>query len=266
MDFYFSTVKKPVATLRVALRTVYRVFADPTYDVRKKGGFEDSCVALRTTGGRGCVKIEGTEEMSVLPGSLLLFRHNDVRRYYCGDETWDFWWFEFDAGEIPDISLNRVFEISAADSEESDSKACLEYLGKSGAASLALASAYFDLLLHKWLLHFENKISGDPHRAAINQSIDYIKKNISKNLKVKSIANTAGFCERRFRQIFTEVVGMQPKKYIDILRINLSAELLENTSFPVSEISDKLGYSSQFHFSRAFQKMKGMSPSQFRKR
>lgn len=265
MDFYFSNAKKPVATVPVALRTVYCVLADPTYDVRKKGGLDNDFIALRTTGGRGSIKIEGFEEMTVLPGTLLFLKHNDVRRYYCNDESWNFWWFEFNSMELPGIPLNHVHKIDTVEDEDRDNNTCLEYLGKNDAASLSLASAAFNLLLHKWMLHFEIKNSNNPHREAIERAIDYIKLNISKNITVKSVACAAGFCERSFRQIFAEIIGVQPKKYIETLRINMASELLVNTPFSISEISDKLGYSSQFHFSRAFQAMKGIPPSIFRK-
>lgn len=266
MDFYFSNVKKPKNTIPVALRTVYHVLADPSYDVIKKGGFDNDFIALRTNSGVGRVLIEGYREMTVLPGTLLFFRHNDVRHYYCSDESWHFWWFEFNPRELPGIHLNHVHNIVSVENEEYDSKACMEYLGKDNTASHFLASATFNLLLHKWMLHFENSDSNTPYKEAVNAAIDFIKANIAESITVKSVASVAGFCERRFRQIFIEITGIPPKKYIDTLRIDMASELLLNTSFSISEISDKLGYSSQFHFSRAFQAVKGVPPSLFKKR
>lgn len=265
MDFYFSNAKKPITTVPVTLKTVYYILADPSYDVSKRGGYGNDLIALRTLSGRGTIKIEGLEEFTVLPGTLIFLRHNDVRRYYCSDESWNFWWFEFNSRELPGIPLNHVHKIDAVENEDGDNRTCLEYLGKNDSASLSVASAAFNLLLYKWMLQIENKSSYDPHREAIDKAIDYIKANISEKLTVKSVAYAAGFCERRFRQIFMEIIGIQPKKYVESLRINMAAELLVNTPFTISEISDKLGYSSQFHFSRAFQSAKGIPPSIFRK-
>ena len=264
MYFDFAITGKPGEAAPVSLRTIYFVNADETYNVVKTGVPENDYVALRTFNGKGSVKIEGVDEITVLPGTLLLFRHNEVRRYFCSGEEWTFWWFEFSPGASADFPLNRLLHIGSVKNEEENCKDSLESLKEEGDASRMLASVYFSLLLHKWGAYFDNR-DISPYNKAVEKALAYLRSNLSENISVKAMADAAGFCERRFRQIFADVTGLQPRKYIEEMRINMAEELLRNTPFSISEISDKLGYSSQFHFSGAFRKSRGISPSQFRK-
>jgi AraC-type DNA-binding domain-containing proteins len=265
MDFNFSFTVRPMPTTPVALRTVYIVNADPSYDVRKSDGQGNDIIALRTIGGKGGVKIEGLDEMTVLPGTLLFFKHNDVRQYYCSDETWSFWWFEFNTMDVLDIPLNKIYKIETVENEAGDCNASLNYLRMNESPSLALASACFNLLLHKWKMNLDSRKDANTHSKAIEKAINYISNNLTQSISIKAIASASGFCERRFRQIFKRATGLQPKKYIDTLRIGMAEELLKNSPLTIAEISERLGYSSQFHFSKAFHEVKGMAPSYFRK-
>lgn len=266
MNFDFSIVKNPLATASIALRTVYVLHADPTYDVKKGETADRDLVVLRTIEGMGNVKIDGLEEITVLPQTLLFFKHANVRRYYCRGEKWDFWWFELSFNEVLNIPLNTLLQIEPVENELNDCKSCLELLRKNDTGSSSLASATLSLLLYKWMLHLENKLKANPHSDTVQKAIDYLKLNINSNISVKAMAAIAGLCERRFRQVFINITGMPPKKYLESLRINMAEELLKNTPFSINEISEKLGYSSQFHFSKAFQRSHDMPPSYYRKK
>ena len=265
MKFDFSITNRPMAIEPVALRTVYAVYADPTYDVKKKEVGNKDLIALRTTGGVGIVAIEGIGEMPVGPGTLIFFEHDKVRRYFCSGEKWDFWWFEFASGWGTKLPLNKVFFVDYVEGEAGNCNTCMELLRKNDNASLLLASATLNILLHKWLLHIESREVSNPHQEAIEKVIVHIKSNMWESISVKTMADMAGLSERRFRQVFKDITGMQPKKYVDNLKIGMAEELLKNTPFSLSEISDRLGYSSQFHFSKAFKKIRGMTPSRYRR-
>jgi len=265
MEFDFSKTDKPVTSIPVALNTVYIVYADPSYDVKKGRLITKDIVALRTIKGSGNVIIDGIEEIVVTSDTLLFFEHRKVRRYYCSSEQWDFWWFEFQVPESILIPLNRIFELPIKDDEIIYFNHCLEYLRKDQKAYAQMASACFSFILQHWLLQYNQIASySHPHEAAIEKVIDYMNTHLSENLPIKTLAKIAGLSERRFRQIFKEITGMQPKKYLDKLRIRMAEELLINTPFSIGDISLRLGYSSQFHFCKAFKKTHGVPPSHFR--
>jgi AraC-like DNA-binding protein len=54
--------------------------------------------------------------------------------------------------------------------------------------------------------------------------------------------------------------------YLNHLRMQRAVQLLNTTNLSIKAISDQLGFSEQFYFSRAFRKLHGHSPSEHRLR
>ena len=66
-------------------------------------------------------------------------------------------------------------------------------------------------------------------------------------------------------KLFSEVSGISIEKYYLAQRIERVKELLAYDDLTVSEIADKLRYSSVAHLSAQFRAQTGMSPSEFRR-
>jgi AraC-like DNA-binding protein len=265
MEYDFSFVKESSAIMPIALKTVYVLHADRTYDVKKDFKMDHTLIALRTIEGLGKIKIDSQEEMALTPNTLLFINHHEVRTYSCVGNVWDFWWFEFSVNDMHHLPMNTLLHIGRVANELADCQSCLELLRKNDPGSTALASATLNTLIYKWLLHFQSELSPNPYKEAVKKTVEYSRANLGNDISIKELANIAGLCERRFRQVFINITGMPPKKYIDGMRIRTAEELLKNTPFSIYDISQKLGYSSQFHFCRAFEKYHGVPPSQFRK-
>ena len=54
-------------------------------------------------------------------------------------------------------------------------------------------------------------------------------------------------------------------QYVVSVRINNAVSLLGCTSYNINEISNIIGYDNPLYFSRIFKKVKGVSPSDYRK-
>jgi AraC-like DNA-binding protein len=264
MNFDFSKTDNPITNMALALSTVFIVHADISYDVK---ALRDSrnMIALRTTGGMGSVRIDGFDDITVLPGTLLFFEHRLVRRYFCSGETWDFWWFEFSSGSLFNMPQNRILSLDYEEQELEDYNTCLELLRKSDSSSKLLASSLFSHVLCKLITRLNRSSINNPYQSAVEYVIDHMRSSLPEIVSIKELAGIVGLCERRFREVFENVTGIQPKKYYDAMRIGIAVELLRNTTFTIAGISDRLGYSSQFHFSRAFEKVHDLAPSYFRK-
>lgn len=62
------------------------------------------------------------------------------------------------------------------------------------------------------------------------------------------------------------ITGQSPQQFIYSVKLKLAAEMLrKDTSMNISEISDKLGFSSINYFGKCFKAMYGKSPSSYRK-
>jgi AraC-like DNA-binding protein len=63
---------------------------------------------------------------------------------------------------------------------------------------------------------------------------------------------------------FTTLVGATPLSYLTHWRMNLAARQLRDTNDAVSAIAHRVGYSSEFAFSRAFSRLLGAPPGRYR--
>jgi AraC-like DNA-binding protein len=55
-------------------------------------------------------------------------------------------------------------------------------------------------------------------------------------------------------------------EYFNRLRIQRACELLNNTALSVQEIGQTVGFSDPYYFSRAFKRIIGASPNQYRRK
>jgi AraC-like DNA-binding protein len=266
MDFDYAYTEHPAVPSPLSLRSIYLVYADPSYDVLKGSSQPASHVAFRTLSGSGGIRLEGGEEISVEADSLIVCRQADVRRYRCIGVNWDFWWFEFHCECGPELPLGSALTVRWNVQEASDCRRALTLLKEGTRESLVAASALTAYLLHDWRCRLaEPAIPQAPHRKSVEELIARLRREDAPSPTVAEMARQVGLGERRFRQVFEAVVGCAPKRYLVSLRMQRAEELLRNTPFSIGTISDRLGYQNAFHFSREFSKHAGMPPSRFRR-
>lgn len=75
------------------------------------------------------------------------------------------------------------------------------------------------------------------------------------------------FCitPRYLSQIVREVSGRTVVDYINQMLLMEASYLLQQTSFPIVQIADRLHFSEAASFTRFFTRMKGMTPKEFRR-
>ncbi len=103
-------------------------------------------------------------------------------------------------------------------------------------------------------------------RERIIKSIDFMKAHLREPLNVATLAAVVSLSRSHYTTLFKRVTGYAPLNYLNHLRMHRAVELLNTTDWPIKHISDYLGFSDQFYFSRAFNKMHNHSPSEHRRR
>ncbi len=121
-------------------------------------------------------------------------------------------------------------------------------------------AAFYDILSH---------IAGETVNSdslILKGAMQYLEANYSDPaLNNQVLADIANISEVYFRKLFSKVYSLPPGKYIQQLRISKAKELLKDNSMSISQISENCGYTSVYHFSRAFKASVGQSPGQYRK-
>ena len=83
---------------------------------------------------------------------------------------------------------------------------------------------------------------------------------------VASLARSAGLSRATFARRFTLHMGEPPLGYLTRWRMVLAAKMLTEGDASVAEVAKRAGYDSEFAFSRAFKRSRGVAPTGFRRR
>ncbi|NUV68970.1 AraC family transcriptional regulator [Streptomyces sp. CAI-121] len=79
------------------------------------------------------------------------------------------------------------------------------------------------------------------------------------------LAGRAGVSRTTLAKRFTELVGDGPVAYLTEWRMTLAADLLTRPELTVAAVARRVGYADAFGFSAAFKRVRGESPSAFRR-
>ena len=100
----------------------------------------------------------------------------------------------------------------------------------------------------------------------IQNACAYIKSHIAEPLSIRVLARKSGYSEYYFSHKFKEETGVSVNDYILNEKIEQAKLLLSGTNDNIQAISDALSFSNRSYFYSCFQKLAGMSPSQYRAR
>jgi AraC family transcriptional regulator len=110
--------------------------------------------------------------------------------------------------------------------------------------------------------------------AFMNRALAYIDTQLDGDIDFQEVERLALCSEYHFRRMFAALAGLSLSEYIRRRRLTLAAfDLAESAAGPVSgptvrvlDAAVKYGYSSADAFSRAFQALHGVTPSEARRR
>jgi AraC family transcriptional regulator len=98
----------------------------------------------------------------------------------------------------------------------------------------------------------------------LNEGIQYMEENLTNEIDFKEAARRACCSEYHFKRMFSFLAGISLSEYIRRRRLTLAAFELKDTRVKVIDIAMKYGYQSPDSFSRAFQILHGITPSEAR--
>lgn len=108
--------------------------------------------------------------------------------------------------------------------------------------------------------------SGDHSTRLVRSACAYIETHYAlSDISVEMLANRYELDRSYFCHVFRNAVGKSPQQYILSVRMKKAAQLMHYNDMKMDEIAELLGYSDEFSFSKAFSRIYGMSPLQFRK-
>jgi len=98
----------------------------------------------------------------------------------------------------------------------------------------------------------------------MNKALRYIEENLTSQIDFKEVARLAFCSEYHFTRMFSFLAGVTLSEYIRRRRLTLAAFELKDGNVKVISIAMKYGYNSSDSFTRAFQNLHGVTPSEAR--
>ncbi len=146
----------------------------------------------------------------------------------------------------------------------------MESIRDNQGAERILAFVRFLVRLHE---HTEKKTlsvskislpDGASKHARIAAIVDHISTNFSQGYSVAQAAEMANMTEITFSRNFATVTGHSFVDFLNRIRIGHACGMLYACDDQITSIAQKAGFKNLANFNRHFQKVKGMTPSQYR--
>lgn len=208
-------------------------------------------------------------------GQAFLIEPNNMIHYYAdGEDPWEYMWIEFDGLKakeyLTNAGLSNKFPIFNACTEEGQKEVfnCLKYIVDHPDILPSRVMGYTYLFFSALI---ENSKTARPmpkndiKEFYIQSTVAFIENYYMRDITVEDMAANLNLNRSYFSKLFKKMTQKSPQEFLIAYRINKSCELLRSTNMPIAEIAQHVGYSNQFHFTRAFKNIKNISPSEWRK-
>lgn len=96
--------------------------------------------------------------------------------------------------------------------------------------------------------------------------LEYVNDHYAANISLEDIAQKFNLTPNYLSTLFKRRFGVKFTDYLTDLRLNRAKQLLAGSNLSVRAISEQIGYFSQSHFNKVFQKKENCSPLEYRSR
>lgn len=211
-------------------------------------------------------------------------------RYYFDDLATPGWWFSdynTTLESIPNTDWQKMSHLSITDCGTAPMDTTLHFsmekLSFSGSFYPALTRSIIVLILFLFLRIAISEIFRRRNNKVIKKKvyfpnsdksysseekdklISYLREKFSDPMiSLKKINDSISLNSFQVNEILTHEYKMNYKKYVNFLRVEKSAELLEKTEIPINAIAEEVGYVYSNSYSRVFRQFKSMTPQEYR--
>lgn len=248
-----------------------RDWNDPSYFIRRTHG-SSSWLLILTLGGQGRVACPGKEAV-VNEGDIVLFAPKTLQEYGTapGASEWEILWAHFhlrphwlpilDWPPVgPGLSKIRLGGESARLEVQRELESAVEASRRGTRFSTPIAMAHLELAL---LLCRDQADQSRPLDPRLQVAMDATR-DLRLPWDIPTMARLAGLSASQFTRLFREETGSTPRDWLESRRMDLARQLLTMSDLTLRAIASRIGFESEFYFSRRFRQATGLSPSEYR--
>jgi AraC family transcriptional regulator len=93
---------------------------------------------------------------------------------------------------------------------------------------------------------------------------EFMADHLQDNLTIAEVASKVDMSTSDFTGAFSSTVGITPRQWLSLLRVNLAKDYLGNRARPVSEVARQCGFDDESEFNDEFLKQTGATPAGWR--
>ena len=172
--------------------------------------------------------------------------------------------------------LPPVMHIRAGDNGSSDGFHTVMKLlasetasGRAGSEVIArrLSDVLFIQILRAWVDGLAERTSwlGALRDPRIGAALALVHADPGRPWTVDALAGEVGMSRSTFSELFAELVGEPPMRYISRWRLQVAAQLLRQGELSLAAVADRVGYRSHPGFARVFSREFGLAPGAYRR-
>lgn len=214
----------------------------------------------------------GNKEYRLSAGDCFMAYPNREITYYADKaDPWEYAWVGFkgpDAGLIlgaTDFTPDAPYIRNETHGSQIEKliRTIYEARGKGFTSAIQMTGRLYELLAL-----FVDDAAAESVRSVeqlyVKHAVEYITENYSYPISIEDVAAYIGVSRSQLFRCFQSVMGTSPKEYLTEYRIKQACHLLSDTTFSMNAIANSLGFDNSLYFSKAFHKVQGMSPSEYR--
>lgn len=101
-------------------------------------------------------------------------------------------------------------------------------------------------------------------RTSLSQRIEsYIREHIQETIRVSDLVCHVGLSRSALAHAYRRQAGESPRHAIARLKIETAKRLMLQDGLSAKQCAERLGFATQFHFSRVFKRLESVSPSHY---
>lgn len=188
------------------------------------------------------------------------------------DDPWTIMWVRFTGDYVKllmdTVALtdeNPVFTVNQAPIVKDEIKNILKMSRLDNTQDLDYAAQLINLI-NALRTTFNKTMSthSNPQKMLILKATQYIRNNYDTPITITDVVNYLGIDRTYLFRIFKNYLQVSPKSYLTTTRLRAAKDMLIKSDTSIKFIALSCGYTNYVHFSKAFRKHVGMSPSQFK--
>lgn len=108
--------------------------------------------------------------------------------------------------------------------------------------------------------------SGSSREERIRELFNYISNNYNHPLSIVDVASRIGVSKQYFCRLFKSLTNLSFVDYLNVIRLNHSAQEILLTNDPINDISERNGFDSNSYFFKLFKQTFACTPNAFRQK